>query len=76
MKAITFDQFGPADVLSISEVADPQLRPNDLLVRTRAAGSIGPISPIDAVDMAVLILATRRLWDWKSPVTLLPSERM
>lgn len=38
MKAITFDQFGPADVLHISEVADPQLRPNDLLVRTRAAG--------------------------------------
>ncbi|WP_411208787.1 zinc-binding dehydrogenase [Klebsiella variicola] len=38
MKAITFEQFGPANVLNLSEVADPPLRPNDLLVRTRAAG--------------------------------------
>ncbi|MCS6068867.1 hypothetical protein LNO81_31035 [Klebsiella variicola subsp. variicola] len=76
MKAITFEQFGPANVLNLSEVADPQLRPNDLLVRTRAAGSTGPISPIDAVGMAALILATRRSWGWKLPVTLLPSGRM
>lgn len=38
MKAITFEQFGLAKVLHISHVADPQLRPNDLMVRTRAAG--------------------------------------
>ncbi|WDZ97226.1 NAD(P)H-quinone oxidoreductase [Herbaspirillum sp. WKF16] len=38
MKAITFDQFGAADVLHIGEVAEPTLRPHDLLVRTRAAG--------------------------------------
>jgi putative PIG3 family NAD(P)H quinone oxidoreductase len=38
MKAITFDQFGPADVLKINEVSEPVLRPHDLLVRTRAAG--------------------------------------
>lgn len=38
MKAITFDHFGSADVLKISDVAEPQLRPDDLLVRVRAAG--------------------------------------
>jgi NADPH:quinone reductase len=38
MKAIIFDQFGAADVLKIGEVPEPVLRPNDLLVRTRAAG--------------------------------------
>ncbi|NYE63412.1 putative PIG3 family NAD(P)H quinone oxidoreductase [Duganella sp. 1224] len=38
MQAITFDQFGKADVLKISEVPEPVLRPDDLLVRTRAAG--------------------------------------
>lgn len=38
MKAITFDQFGAADVLHIAEVPEPVLRPHDLLVRTRAAG--------------------------------------
>ncbi len=38
MKAITFDQFGAADVLKISEVQEPVLRPTDLLVRTHAAG--------------------------------------
>jgi len=38
MKAITFDQFGSSDVLKLTEVAAPELRPTDLLVRTRAAG--------------------------------------
>jgi putative PIG3 family NAD(P)H quinone oxidoreductase len=38
MKAITFDQFGTADVLRIGDVPEPVLRPKDLLVRTRAAG--------------------------------------
>lgn len=38
MQAITFEQFGAADVLKISAVPDPVLRADDLLVRTRAAG--------------------------------------
>lgn len=38
MKAINFDEFGPASVLKLSEAPAPILRPNDLLVRTRAAG--------------------------------------
>ncbi len=38
MKAIDFAEFGSADVLQLREVPDPELRPADLLVRTRAAG--------------------------------------
>ncbi|WP_322053272.1 NAD(P)H-quinone oxidoreductase [Paraburkholderia bannensis] len=38
MKAITFDEFGDADVLKLADVPDPELRPDDLLVRVHAAG--------------------------------------
>ncbi|EPR44228.1 NAD(P)H quinone oxidoreductase, PIG3 family [Desulfovibrio sp. X2] len=38
MKAIVMDRFGPADVLRLADVAEPELRENDLLVRVRAAG--------------------------------------
>lgn len=38
MKAITFDTFGDADVLTLNEAPDPEVRPNDLLVRVYAAG--------------------------------------
>jgi len=38
MKAITFDQFGAPDVLHLTDIAQPVLRPHDLLVRNHAAG--------------------------------------
>ncbi|MDF3885218.1 NAD(P)H-quinone oxidoreductase [Cupriavidus basilensis] len=38
MKAITFAEFGDADVLRLTDVPDPEVRPHDLLVRNRAAG--------------------------------------
>jgi putative PIG3 family NAD(P)H quinone oxidoreductase len=38
MKAITLKEFGSTDVLKIAEVPEPVLRPDDLMVRTRAAG--------------------------------------
>ncbi len=38
MKAITFDEFGPAKVLKIEEFEEPEVRPYDLLVKTKAAG--------------------------------------
>lgn len=38
MKAITFDDFGTADVLQLTDVPEPALRPDDLLVRNRAVG--------------------------------------
>ncbi|WP_233208910.1 NAD(P)H-quinone oxidoreductase [Erwinia sp. B116] len=38
MKAITFEEFGTPDVLKLAEVEKPQLRPEDLLIRTYAAG--------------------------------------
>lgn len=38
MKAIVFDAFGPADVLHLGDVAMPEVRPGDLLVKVHAAG--------------------------------------
>ncbi|WP_043693488.1 NAD(P)H-quinone oxidoreductase [Luteibacter sp. 9133] len=38
MKAITFDQFGDADVLHLTDVDQPVARDDDLLVRVYAAG--------------------------------------
>jgi NADPH:quinone reductase len=38
MKAILFDDFGDVQVLHLANAPDPELRPNDLLVRVRAAG--------------------------------------
>lgn len=38
MQAITFNEFGDADVLKIANVPDPEVRPDDLLVRVHAAG--------------------------------------
>ncbi|CAB3766902.1 NAD(P)H-quinone oxidoreductase [Paraburkholderia humisilvae] len=38
MKAITFEEFGEADVLRLVDVPAPEIRPDDLLVRVHAAG--------------------------------------
>lgn len=38
MKAVVFDQFGSEDVLRLDDVAEPELRAGDLLVRVAAAG--------------------------------------
>ena len=38
MKAITFETFGGPEVLELTDVAEPQVRPGDLLVRVHAAG--------------------------------------
>ncbi len=38
MKAINIREFGTADVLELAEVATPEVRPTDLLVRVYAAG--------------------------------------
>lgn len=38
MKAVEFDSFGDADVLKLIDVAEPELRHTDLLVKVHAAG--------------------------------------
>ncbi len=38
MKAITYDQFGKADVLRLADVPRPEPRPGDLLVSVKALG--------------------------------------
>lgn len=38
MKAITFEKFGAPEVLHLSDVPEPEVRPTDLLVRVHAAG--------------------------------------
>ncbi|WP_026591552.1 quinone oxidoreductase family protein [Bacillus sp. UNC437CL72CviS29] len=38
MKALCFEEFGNADVLKYQEVSDPTIKPNEILVRTKAIG--------------------------------------
>ena len=38
MKAITFEEFGAAEVLQLADVPAPEVRPDDLLVRVHSAG--------------------------------------
>ncbi|MDQ0350182.1 NAD(P)H-quinone oxidoreductase [Ancylobacter vacuolatus] len=38
MKAVTFDDFGAADVLRLADVPMPEPRPGDILVKVHAAG--------------------------------------
>lgn len=38
MKALTFSQFGDADVLEYRDVADPALKPNEVLLEMKAIG--------------------------------------
>ena len=43
MKAIALTQFGDADVMSLQELPDPLLGPDQVLVEVRAAG----VNPVD-----------------------------
>jgi NADPH:quinone reductase len=45
MKAITFEEFGTADVMDLAEVAITKVSPGDLLVRVGAAG-VNPADPL------------------------------
>ncbi|QIP10297.1 NAD(P)H-quinone oxidoreductase [Bradyrhizobium symbiodeficiens] len=38
MRGVVFDSFGPAEVLRLAEVPRPEVRPQDLLLRVKAAG--------------------------------------
>ena len=59
MKAITIEEFGNPDVLKLSDVLDPLVRPADLLVRVYAAVSIARILRIAPVATGVLISEIR-----------------
>ena len=65
MKAITFTDFGDADVLRLDDVPDPELRPHDLLLRNHAAGvnragskrgQSGPVASIQSKFIHLLLL--------------------
>ena len=43
MRAIVYNQYGPPDVLGLAEVAQPELKPREILVRVRAAA----LNPLD-----------------------------
>ncbi len=38
MKAITYDKYGPLDVLSLRDIPTPAVKDGEVLVRVRAAG--------------------------------------
>lgn len=46
MKAVTFHDYGPADVLRYEDVAEPRLRAGEVLIRVRACG-------VNRVDLLV-----------------------
>lgn len=43
MRAIAFDEYGGADKLRLTELPDPKLGRDTVLIRTRAAG----VNPVD-----------------------------
>lgn len=49
MKAICFSDFSGPEVLKLADVAEPEVRPADLLVRVYAAGC----DPFRAVNLNV-----------------------
>ena len=48
MRAVRYDEFGPADVLHVVELPQPQVTPGEVLVRVRAAGVSAGEAPIRA----------------------------
>ena len=67
MKAITFNEFGDADVLKLANVPDPELRPT-IFWSVYAAG-------VNRADLTHRRggygrpnFETRPSWGWKSPV--------
>ena len=66
MKAITFNDFGEADVLQLTEAPSPEVRPTNLLVRVHTAG----VNRADLTHrrgvMAGPTSATRQSWVLKS----------
>jgi NADPH:quinone reductase-like Zn-dependent oxidoreductase len=48
MRAVRYEEFGSADVLRVVDLPVPQMRPDEVLVRVRAAGVGGGEAPIRA----------------------------
>ncbi|HEV8335865.1 MAG TPA: NAD(P)-dependent alcohol dehydrogenase [Candidatus Polarisedimenticolia bacterium] len=63
MKAITYSEYGPSDVLQLSEMAKPAPRVGEALVRIRAAS----VNPIDWHFMRGTPYLVRLLTGWRKP---------
>jgi NADPH:quinone reductase-like Zn-dependent oxidoreductase len=63
MKAITYTEYGPPDVLRLSEVAKPIPRDGEVLIRIRAASA----NPIDWHFMRGTPYLVRLLTGWRKP---------
>jgi NADPH:quinone reductase-like Zn-dependent oxidoreductase len=48
MRAVRYDEFGPADVLRVVDLPVPRIKPDEVLVNVRAAGVGGGEAPIRA----------------------------
>lgn len=43
MKAVVYEQYGEPDVLKVTEIANPVIKSNEVLVKVQASG----INPVD-----------------------------
>jgi NADPH:quinone reductase-like Zn-dependent oxidoreductase len=48
MRAVRYDEFGPADVLRVVDLPVPRIEPDEVLIKVRAAGVGGGEAPIRA----------------------------
>ncbi len=55
MRAVRYDEFGPADVLRVVDVDIPAVRPGEVLVRVRAAGVGGGETAIRAGRLQAML---------------------
>src|SRR6266487_4421980 len=68
MKAVVQDTYGSSEVLDLRDIAKPEIREGDVLVRVRAAG----VNPGDWAIMVCLLFIRRPASSPLNPYTTLP----
>ena len=63
MRAITYTEYGPPEVLQFTEVAKPTPKDDEVLIRIRAAS----VNPLDWHFMRGTPYAMRLMTGWRRP---------